>query len=205
MNDGNTTRDSPNGDGTYTVTFKYAGQDVPITVTADFPGGLGGERHAEPGDTTAYGKQEICPLIIEKAYAEWMGGYANTANGGFANDVLTAITGQPTARLNPFGGGFAGGTTFDTNFDSLKRDFDSGNPIVFGIGPIKVNGEEVKDAQAEMFGLVGSHAYTLDKLYTDATGQQWVQLYNPWGDTHPQPIPYDQAEMMFDMYVNGRV
>jgi hypothetical protein len=65
-----------NDDGTYTVTFKErvlsdppTYMDVPITVNADFPGGLNGTQHAQPGDTAAYGKKEVWPLILEKAYA----------------------------------------------------------------------------------------------------------------------------------------
>jgi hypothetical protein len=193
-----------NDDGTYTVTFKYAGQEVPITVTADFPGGITGTNHAGPGDTAAYGKKEIWPLIIEKAYGEFTGrGY--NMSGGFAADALTAITGAPTSLLHPFISGFAPGTAFDASFDSLKRDLDSGKPIVFGVGPIKVNGEEVKGPQDGMFGLVGSHAYTLNKLYRDEQGQEWVELFNPWGNTHPQRIPFDQAKYIFSMYVNGRL
>jgi hypothetical protein len=41
-------------------------------------------------------------------------------------------------------------------------------------------------------------------MYTDANGKQWVELYNPWGNNHPKPIPYDEVGGLFrSIYTNG--
>lgn len=170
-----------NHDGTYTVTFKefnfFGGwSDKKITVTADFPGGINGGGHAGVGDKNIGGKGEIWPLIIEKAYAQYKGGY-DKLNGGNPNEFMMAITGKfTTAYDKPFSLLGAG-----LNANQLQNDFNAGKPIVFSTPKTGALG----------YGLVNNHCYAVQNVYTDANGKKMVQLYNPWGNSHPSPIPYD--------------
>jgi hypothetical protein len=170
-----------NGDGTYTVTFKekvlpfetYV--DKKITVNGTFI-----SRSSLPGDVNAKGQGEIWPQIIEKAYAKYKGRDWDGINGGSAAEFLEAITGRPATKHIPM--------LFDYSFQELENDFNSGKNIVFG----------TYDSISGQYGLVADHAYALNRVYTDSTGRQMVELYNPWGNTHPQAIPYDDFFKHFE-------
>lgn len=43
---------------------------------------------------TRSGKEEWWPSLVEKAYAEWHGGYEEIGNGGWVGDVFQALTGS---------------------------------------------------------------------------------------------------------------
>ena len=169
-----------NGNGTYTVTFKekvlpfetYV--DKKFTVTAGFPSSL-----SKPGDVNSKGQGEIWAQVIEKAYAKYKGGY-DKIEGGSPAEFLEAITGRPATKHIPM--------MFDYSFQTLENDFNSGKNIVFG----------TFDVISGQYGLKPDHAYALNRVYTDSTGRQMVELYNPWGKTHPQAIPYDEAFMHFE-------
>jgi hypothetical protein len=164
-----------NGDGTYTVTFKQkvfpfeTYVDKKVTVAGVFPNSL-----SQPGDKNGKGVGEIWPQVIEKAYAKLKGGY-DKIEGGSPAEFLEAITGRPATKHIPM--------LFDYSFETLENDFNSGKNIVFG----------TFDTISGKYGLVPDHAYALNRVYTDpTTGRQMVELYNPWGNTHPQAIPYDE-------------
>jgi hypothetical protein len=180
-----------NADGTYTVTFKekiptFFGQiyvDKKVTVTADFPGGKNGANHAQPGDKNALGQGEIWPLIIEKAYAQYKGGYDKINANGDAGQFMEAVTGRPSSEYVPFNlFGFGYG------FDKMRSDFNSGKTMTM----------LSRDTVSGKYGVVADHYYAVQSVYTDANGKQMVQLYNPWGNTHPQPIPYDELLAQFE-------
>jgi hypothetical protein len=171
-----------NGDGTYTVTFKekvlpfetYV--DKKITVNGAFPNSL-----SQPGDANSKGVGEIWPQVIEKAYAKYKGGY-DKIEGGSPAEFLEAITGRPAVRRSGMM------LDYDYSFQTLENDFNSGKNIVFG----------TYDAISGKYGLIADHAYAVNRVYTDPTGRQMVELYNPWGNTHPQAIPYDEIYQNFE-------
>ncbi|HSE43611.1 MAG TPA: C2 family cysteine protease [Acidobacteriota bacterium] len=180
-----------NADGTYTVTFK---EKIPtpfgnlivdrkVTVTADFPGGKNGADHAQPGDKNALGQGEIWPLIIEKAYAQYKGGYDKINANGNAGQFMEAITGRSSTEYAPlsiFGIGYG--------FNRMRDDFNSGKTMTM----------LSRDTVSGKYGVVKDHYYAVQSVYTDANGKQMVQLYNPWGNTQPQPIPYDELLAQFE-------
>ncbi len=98
-----------NGDGTYTVTFyqqrgpfafwqpEYT--PVEVTVTPDFP--LDGREpiFVRPGDTSG-GQRELWPMIVEKAYAQYRGGYDNII-GGWGGEAMETLTGVPSEWYSP--------------------------------------------------------------------------------------------------------
>jgi hypothetical protein len=188
-----------NEDGTYTVTFKQGDTYAYVTVNADFPGGLDSGQHADTGDVTYYGKREIWPLVLEKAYAAyWEGGYANIADGGNPGPVLDALFGGRSSKIRP---------GIDESFETMKAELGAGRPYIFGTPDVwaivSVIGQEPKKFDPDSYGLVSDHAYTLNKMYTDANGRQWVELFNPWGDTHPKPIPFDEIQTYFEEVIRG--
>jgi hypothetical protein len=193
-----------NGDGTYTVRFKervpYSEppqyQDKPITVSGDFPGGLDSNSHAKPGDANVFGQREIWPLVLEKACEFYLGGneaaskdgYDMISGGGPSARIMEAIAGRPV-KSDPEGFVdlgisqpiYLGG--IQTSYDEMKADFDSGKAIVISTPnvPSGLN-----------YNLVPAHVYTVQNVYTDTYGREWVELYNPWGYNQPERIPFDQ-------------
>jgi hypothetical protein len=171
-----------NPDGSYTVTFKerqwplLTYVDKKVTVQPNFPNSL-----SQPGDANRYGKGEIWAQVIEKAYAKYKGGY-DKINGGNPAEFLEAVTGRPSSQL----GGFSMNSTY--SFQQLENEFNSGKSIVFGTYDT-INGK---------YGLIGDHAYAVNRVYTDPTGRQMVELYNPWGQQHPQAIPFDEVSQHFE-------
>jgi len=170
-----------NGNGTYTVTFKEQRSvgvglgthlewfDVPITVTADFPGGLAGGKHAAPGDT-GWGTVEIWPLVIEKAYGQYftcVDPYGAITKGGSPQTALEMLTGRPVKTDGSLSVGLGGPESFDT----LLADFQAGKAITVG-------------TDAKEGTLVKDHCYAVSNVYRDANGKQWVELYNPWAHDH---------------------
>ncbi len=190
-----------NGNGTYTVTFKekimtnppvYV--DKPVTVTADFPGGKAGNGHAGAGDKDRFGKGEIWPLIIEKAWAQKNGGYAAINSGRNAREFMEAITGHSATSTVPQLK--VGTLNIGQSFEDLNRDFHSGKKIVM-LSRDSVN------AKGLGYGLVTDHYYSVQNVYTDANGKKMVQLSNPWGNTHPTPIPYEEAVYYFEQILTA--
>jgi hypothetical protein len=201
------------GDGnivSYTVTFhekdngflgipglfgQSGDKEVKITVDATFPSG---DNHAgtSSSDTDSNGRTEIWPLIIEKAYAQYKGGYDDIGGGGDPANTLSAITGRDTNSVSPG----------DYSFETLQKDLSDGRAIVYdtkdldrGFFERTFDGILNRTPRDEHpYQLVGDHAYMVTGAYTDADGQQMVTLRNPWGYNDPKPIPYAQAQQYSD-------
>ncbi len=182
-----------NGDGTYTVTFKEhsngffgiggGDKEVKVTVNADLPQG---GRHANAtGDADAKGKQEIWPAIIEKAYAQYKGGYDKIDSGGSAGDAMKAITGKSVENK----------ANKDYSADDLKADLQAGKAVTFAT-PKGAENLPKDSAGNPKYGLHDWHAYVV-KGVTEENGKTMVELYNPWGSDHPTRIPYDEAQKIF--------
>ncbi|MEJ7735676.1 MAG: C2 family cysteine protease, partial [Polyangiaceae bacterium] len=96
-----------NSDGSYTVTFYERAawynpfdsgyHPVQIRVTGDFPAVNGNPVFAQPGDGTGAGR-ELWPMIVEKAYAQWQGGYDRIGTGGTAGGPMSALTGRDSVQ-----------------------------------------------------------------------------------------------------------
>jgi hypothetical protein len=158
-----------NKDGTYTVTF-YARPDmsgpakpVQVTVDGDFP-----TKGSSLEYISARDRQELWPLVYEKAYAQWKGGYG-AIEGGMGSMALEALTGAKPAYFT---------ITSDADpaqvFQKVKEACANKGAVVALSQPY---GSEVQ-------GMIADHAYTL--LGTEEkNGQQLVKLRNPWGQSEP--------------------
>ncbi|MCA9519180.1 MAG: hypothetical protein KC635_29795 [Myxococcales bacterium] len=90
-----------NGDGTYTITFYELQKDgktfKPHTETVDsyLPSYQGQKRTTYAQSDTAFNpvSQALWPALIEKAYAQWQGGYTAIQKGGQSSKAMEAITG----------------------------------------------------------------------------------------------------------------
>jgi hypothetical protein len=193
-----------NGDGTYTVTFyekkcesavgPCVYTEVKITVDMDFPpGDYDGYAYGEPGDTTAKNK-EIWSMVIERAYAQWKGGYENI-NGGYPSDALSTLTGTDST-YSP---------ASDVDMDALYEAYQRGDAIVATSLPdyqevvdgVVIDNPDISDTMPEYQNgtLVNDHAYTI--VNVDPV-KNTVTLVNPWNDDcQPIELKYEDYQRLF--------
>lgn len=191
-----------NGDGTYTVTFyekkKILGlfdngyEKTEITVSDIFSIQNGTPIYARYGDVTPT-ETEIWPMVIEKAYAQWKGGYDNI-DGGYIHNAMEALTGMDSKDYNP---------SF-TNIQDLANQHNNGSIITLGSLPdLKIIPDAADSNPLYMNDtLVTGHAYFLTNV--DSTAGT-VSIRNPWGWDHPEIVlPFDQFQQAFlTISVNG--
>lgn len=147
-------------------------QDVP--VDADLVRKNGRPTYARSIDTDRSG-EEWGISLVEKAYAQWHGGYGEVGDGGWAGDVLQAITGstatyRPVARLSD-----------RTVIASIEEAIADNRPVVAG-----TFGEEdgVDYSGTKIYAW---HAYSvLGVKRATADGEEdRITLRNPWGEVEP--------------------
>lgn len=163
-----------NGDGTFTVRFferqGYFGQqkEVKITIDGDLPQTASGASH--------YGKsrdsKELWVGLMEKAYAQWKGGYEAIGNGGRAGEVMEAITGRDDNYL------YVNSSTADRLFETIRANAQNKVPMAAGT--------HGKDSGVDYTGtgVYAWHVYTVLGA-TVENGEKYVQLRNPWGRVEP--------------------
>ncbi len=164
-----------NGDGTFNVRFyENAGynrpmKEVNITIDGDMPMAEGATKgkYAKARDAA-----EMWPGLIEKAYAQWKGGYEAIGNGGHATAVLTAITGKGTTSSN------TSYTPADQLFKSIQTATAANRPVTAGTHG-KDSGVDYNGT-----GVYAWHVYSVMGAVEEG-GQKFVQLRNPWGNTEP--------------------
>jgi Flp pilus assembly pilin Flp len=187
-----------NGDGTYSVRLREPDpqpwwqfwepdtRDVWVTVSGDFPTVDGNPVYAKTGDGSG-DHRELWPLIIEKAYAQHMGGYTAFENGGDPSETLADITGKEVTRL----------TNADSSFDDLYALYEDGNAIVTNTK----RGNEVSDNplfQPDSPAgepLVAWHIYYVVGM---DEANQTVTLRNPYGwDRGTVTVTWEQYQESF--------
>ncbi len=159
-----------NADGTYTVTFyeRKPNQTKPtpveITVDGTFPQRAGGRLEY----CTPRSKGELWPMVFEKAYASWKGGF-DAIEGGMAATTLEALTGKKP-EFFPVDASLGAADIFA----KLKKGFASGAAVVALSKPW----EPVEQ------GVVTDHAYSVLGV-EEKGGKKFVTLRNPWGEREP--------------------
>lgn len=149
-----TNRVSENADGSFDVRLG----DNTETVQPTFP-------DAGYADPTPNNRNDaMWPALVEKAYAQQEGNSYEALDGGNAGRALEALTGQPTTRT-------AVSPTSDTDdlYNTLRAGVDGDHPMV-----VSTRDEGVSEP------FHGDHAYAVLGAY-ERDGQQYVQVYNPWG------------------------
>lgn len=188
-----------NGDGTYTVNLfdraQGAAQPTPVSITVDdaIPTMNGRPIYSRDRDG---GEKWVA--LFEKAFAQWKGGYEALDQGGYCDEVISAITGRAATR--------EGFTPGDTNgvFERMKTAFAEGKAVTAGT-------TEDQNILANT-DLSPGHAYAVLGL-VEENGQKFVELRNPWGvssassngfgDDGRMKIPADQFARCFDTLMMG--
>ncbi|MGV3623727.1 MAG: C2 family cysteine protease [Archangium sp.] len=158
-----------NRDGSYTVTFfERNANDTkarPVNITID---GTFANRHGRLEYAAARETRELWPMIFEKAYAQWKGGFG-AIEGGMSATAIEALTGHSTDFF---------GVTSEAKPDELFRRISD---AVKGGGAVVALSKPWDPAER---GVVADHAYTLLGV-EEKNGQKLVQLRNPWGEREP--------------------
>ena len=171
-----------NGDGTYTVTFHPEAESgikkifgmrstVEVTVTNEFPHTKGA---IDPAFAKLSNDSEMWPMLIEKAYAKYKGGYANIELGN-AGEFIELLTGNDSVHTN----------VADVDFATLKRQVDQGDAVTTGT-PDKLNNPPQFVSE--------DHAYVVQHVDLN---NKTVTLYNPWGTEHPT-ISFDEFKANYE-------
>jgi hypothetical protein len=176
-----------NKDGTFTVRFyqtSFGGPAKPVDVTIDgqLPTQWGGLRYSKGKD-----RNELWVPLLEKAFAQWKGGYDAIGHGGSAGNVITALTGRPNSYdyLSPSSNG-------DAIFTKIKTALASGKAAAAG-----THGDEDK-ALYTGTGIYADHAYTITGV-SESGGQKFVHLRNPWGEVEPSGDGVDDGNFKIPM------
>lgn len=163
-----------NNDGTFTVRFYerqgYSGpmQEVKITIDGDLPQtSMGSSQYGKARD-----KQELWVGLMEKAYAQWKGGYEAIGNGGRAGEVMEAITGRNDNYI------WINSSSQDRLFDTIRRNAENNVPMAAGT--------HGKDSGVDYTGtgVYAWHVYTVLGA-EEVDGEKFIQLRNPWGRVEP--------------------
>jgi hypothetical protein len=136
---------------------------------------------AKDGDAS-----EVWPLVLEKAFAQYVGGYNKLNQGSTANVPMEALTGRPATNLalESYGEG------------RLERDLAAGKLVVLET-MTKFSGPKVD-------GMIPNHAY--DVTGTERRhGELYVTFSNPWGTSQPCPVPYAELGRWFSRVDVGSV
>jgi calpain family cysteine protease len=145
-----------NPNGTFTVTFyDDGGRPVPIVVTDEFPV----DRSMMPVFQGDIDEKELWPMVIEKAYAQWRGGYA-AIEGGWPDEVMAHLTGAFRTQRRRHS---------DVTLDEMRRWLAEGQPVCLCTRPddeFLIGGDTY----------VANHAYAVVGIDGDD-----VLLRNPWG------------------------
>lgn len=139
-----------------------------------------------PYEDLVGGVKEIWPQVIEKAYAQLVGGYSALAQGGFPIAAMEALTGQQATTTYPF----------EQTYSSLRQLTDAKDMIVFETAwaPSNVTPQ----------GLVSSHCYAFEGYTQNNTA---IAVGNPWGPTAGPNlnIPIANLGTDFDLMAVGKV
>jgi hypothetical protein len=164
-----------NSDGTYTVKlYDKKGNAQYITVDGELYRANRFSRSTSYAGVSNQG--EIWPAIVEKAYAQMMGGYENIENKNPTESIMV-ITGAPWAYTS-----FHSGSGQATIYYRISQSIEKGYPVV------AVTSNH-KDQYSEN-GLVENHAYSVLGIYTDVLDHRWVTLRNPWAHTEYENSQY---------------
>jgi hypothetical protein len=176
-------------------------RDVPVTVTQPFA--VGHARLLSPGG----GPNEVWPLVVEKACAQYVGGYNKIDRGGSPGDAMALLTGREPACVS-----FAWPTRWFHRYgpDELQNDLAGGKIVVLttnpGIGPpLNANptpAERLTNANAHR--LIEAHAYFATGV-EQRDGKLFVKLGNPWARDEPDLVPFDELTKWFSCVTVGSV
>jgi hypothetical protein len=177
-----------NPNGTYTVTFHDGGRTVEITVTPDIPVVDGRPVFiANPTSDAGDGVQELWPMVLEKAAAQYFGDY-HDIEGDWPSRALNLLSPTETTTVTK-------GSELPALAD-LAAGLDAGGAVL--VSTDHDNRTPLYDVPASEGGLVQGHAYYVSAVDGDAGT---VTVTNPWGPgTPPTVMTYQEFQDSFIRY-----
>lgn len=158
-----------NRDGTYTVRFferkngDPSPKPVSVTIDGNFANRFGRLEYAAARET-----KELWPMIFEKAYASWKGGFGDI-EGGMSATALEALTGAKP--------GFFPVTT-ESKPEAIAAQLEAALAQRGAVVALS------KPWEPSVQGVVADHAYTVLGVEKRG-GETFVKLRNPWGEREP--------------------
>jgi calpain len=131
------------------------------------------DRHQRLLFVRSKGGDELWPMLLEKAYAAYYGGYGNI-EGGFVHVGLVDLTGGFGEKISLRDND---GSVADEAVIVRQLEQHSKNGDLIGAG--STNG---RDTDATPDGIVKGHAYAILRV-EKVDGLALVQLRNPWGES----------------------
>jgi hypothetical protein len=173
-----------------------------VHVTVDGPYVIGHAR-LRPEN----GQNEVWPLVLEKAYATYAGGYNRIGRGGVPTNALEILTGRQATFVSL---GWPERLFRSYGADELQADLARGKVVVLstkaGTGsnaePDAAPADRQPNVQAHR--LLSSHAYFAQGI-EQRDGKLFVKLGNPWGEAEPDPIPCEELSTWFSGVSIGSV
>jgi len=167
------------------------------------------DKLSDSGDKAIYATSqdagELWPLILEKAYAQLMGGY-DEIDSGFSQEAFEVLTGTPRRSFD-----------FSRDLDRAKQEllqaYESGSGVTLATPPnmdgnfaVDEFGNQLKGNAGELIKktypedgderIVAGHAYALDSIDNGI-----VKLINPHGNNHIKNLPIDSLHKYFSRVV----
>ncbi|HEY7087232.1 MAG TPA: C2 family cysteine protease [Tepidisphaeraceae bacterium] len=150
------------GDGTYAVQFATGSTKTFVRIDGDLPvNSYGSPVYAGFGI-----QKSLWVSLFEKAYAFFRYGDGKYASieGGFMNDVYEDLGLKASSTFTA--------TSAASVLQQLKTELDAGDAVTFGS----------KSTVPSDVPVIGGHAYVVDKVLTDTSGNPTaVVIRNPWG------------------------
>jgi hypothetical protein len=195
----------PTGDGKYAVSLyehRWLGPDPVHTEIVDttVPVDASGKPLYGEGDLTIKGDVEadrpLWPLLIEKAYAQWKGGWNAIGHGGQVSGALETLTGheasqKKTSDYEPAQIGqimekeIKEGKALEAQTGDMPKDFTPlGTTGQAGEHQAMVGGKKVTFGHAYAVGRVEPAVMTID-------------LQNPWGYDHIEEMQLGDFKRSF--------
>lgn len=141
--------------------------------------------YARSLDTTS-SHEEWWVSLVEKAYAKWHGGYEPIGEGGWAGDVMQAITGSTaTYRSMKY-------MSDRSIYSAIRSNLDRDRAVVAG-----TFGED-DDVDYSGTHIYAWHAYSVLDAHEE-DGEYTIKLRNPWGEVEPAGNGADDGIFDLDM------
>lgn len=155
----------------------------------------GGPNHTE-SESQAQADAGIWPILIEKAYAQWKGGYSQIGKGGSPAAAMETLTGHGSDQklVADYSSADIGKKIHQELQDGKALDAWTANM------PIGLRIIERGKSAGEGIAQVGSnkvafpHAYAVETVEEDV---QTIDLQNPWGYSNIEDMPLHLFKQVF--------
>ncbi|MCK6546650.1 C2 family cysteine protease [Myxococcota bacterium] len=165
-----------NDDGSYTVRFFQGygrGRPVEIKIDADlYVRAWGGPLYGAAPEKATREQMELWFPLIEKAYAQWKGGYEAIGNGGISGKVMSELLGADYDYDHVDEG------NAERIFRQIKQNAEAKRPMAAG-----THGKD-QAARYVNSGVYANHAYSVFGAVEEG-GKKYVLLRNPWAQSEP--------------------